>query len=550
MKSRLVTISNEDGFYPKSKATLLILQVVSILILLMAWINYINLSISRTSKRVKELATRKVIGALTSDFIKQFLIESFAINSLALALAITLLQIIRTPFLTLFNIHVVEFSALSMESSFLIILIITGGIFITGLYPVFITMGNHPRSLITMNSKPIGKRLLPSILTTVQFMAAISLILWGSIVFLQLHYILHKEIGIDKNAVIIVEGPVIKSIHYVQDVESLKSQILAYPQVKNVAFSNAMAGDVVGGNFYIKTFGSDNPYGVDLNGGVSENYVNFYGIKLLAGRNFIKDDRDDVVVISRITSERVGFKNPEEAIGASINARLYRQEWKVVEIVGVIEDYRITSYFRPHEGNPLANGRGLCLTYKNKLFPELIPEKIAIKIFTENIDETVSTIESSFENIFPGNVFTWYFLDDHVNRFYGNEKIARNQIILFTILAIGIACMGLLGMIANKVDEKTKEIGIRKVLGARMHQIAQILLDTTVRQFTVATLIGIPVAYYFVQQYLQKFSERVTLHWWHYAIPVGLLLFIMFITIASVLFKAARTNPVDSLRYE
>ena len=158
--------------------------------------------------------------------------------------------------------------------------------------------------------------------------------------------------------------------------------------------------------------------------------------------------------------------------------------------------------------------------------------------------------EQAYQEIFPGNVFRWYFLDDHVNRHYTSEKIWRNQILFFTCLAIGIACLGMLGMISNKASEKTKEIGIRKVLGAELYQVAQLLLNTTAKQIAFAAVIGIPLAYYLTQQYLQNFSERIELQWWHFVLPLIILIFIMLTTIASVVWKAARSNPVEALKYE
>ena len=197
-------------------------------------------------------------------------------------------------------------------------------------------------------------------------------------------------------------------------------------------------------------------------------------------------------------------------------------------------------------------GRGIVLLYRDQLVDEsaFIPEKISVRISPQNFEETLSAIQTLFEQQFPGNVFTWYFLDEKMNEVYANEKVARNQIVLFTALALFIACLGLLGMITNKAVEKTKEIGIRKVLGADLYQIAQILLNTTVKQVIIATVIGIPVAYYLSQQYLEKFSERISLQWWHFTLPVVILVVIMFATIASVLWKAARSNPVEALKYE
>ena len=137
-----------------------------------------------------------------------------------------------------------------------------------------------------------------------------------------------------------------------------------------------------------------------------------------------------------------------------------------------------------------------------------------------------------------------------MERKYDQEKATRNQITFFTSIAICIACLGLLGMMSHKAVEKTKEIGIRKILGAELHQIAQLLLNTTLKRIAVATLIVIPLAYYLAQQYLERYSERIVLEWWHFALPVLILIVILFATIASVLWKAARSNPVEALKYE
>jgi len=141
-------------------------------------------------------------------------------------------------------------------------------------------------------------------------------------------------------------------------------------------------------------------------------------------------------------------------------------------------------------------------------------------------------------------------LDERISSQYHNERIARNQITLFTILAVGLACLGMLGMLNNIVTEKTKEIGIRKVMGARLHHIMQLLLNSTVVQIAVATLVGIPVAYFLARAYLEKFAEQIPLQWWHFALPVAILVLIMFSTISVVIWKAATRNPVEALKYE
>jgi putative ABC transport system permease protein len=268
-------------------------------------------------------------------------------------------------------------------------------------------------------------------------------------------------------------------------------------------------------------------------------------IKLLVGRNFQPNlPGQQSVLISRIAAERLGFSSPKECVGAKLFLPNYNNH--EVEIIGVYDDYEFLPYFAQVQGSR----RGSILTYRNSVAKDIALSKISFKIDQENISSTIGALEDLYKATFPEEVFKWTFLDQNIRQHYAQEQIVRNQIILFTLLAIGIACLGLLGTTTNKVIEKTKEIGIRKVLGAQMHQIARIILNTTARQVIIAIVIGIPLAYYLVQTYLERYSERLSFEWWHYGLPVTLLLLIMFVTIAGVLLKAARTNPVESLRSE
>jgi putative ABC transport system permease protein len=162
----------------------------------------------------------------------------------------------------------------------------------------------------------------------------------------------------------------------------------------------------------------------------------------------------------------------------------------------------------------------------------------------------LAKIESAYHESFSDPFFNWYFLDEVINGRYQQHLLVSNQIGLFCFLAVGIACLGLLGMMMHKVNNKVKEIGIRKVLGAQLYQIAHVLLTTSAKQIAIAAIIAIPVAYYLTQQYLQNFSERMELQWWHLTLPVMILVVIMISTIASVIWNAAKSNPVDALKHE
>ena len=543
-----------DYFQPKSKSFLLTLAFISISVLIMAWVNYINLSASHTNRRLKEVATRKVSGASGADMVKQFMVESSVINLLALTLSFTLIQLVRHPVQLFFKIQITELSSLTHTTIAMLVFIILFGILIFSFYPAFIASAHNPRTLFSIHKTSERKRLLPSLLSIVQFSTAVVVIILGFVVALQLDLVMNKGLSKEQKAMVVIESPTIKGDDYTNRITLFKNLISKELDIISVTNSSAVLGDEMGdSDFEIKRQGSTHFYFVDRNG-VDENFIPTYAIKLLAGRNFISDDRADVVIISRLAAERLGFKKPEEAVGNHIHAFHYsmgnvpKREYQTVEVIGVIENYRTAPYF--FASVTYNDESGIVFTYGDKLFKELAAERVTLQINLERVDKTIAAAEETFKKIFPGNVFTWYFLEDHVNRVYQEEEVIRNQIILFTSVAILIASIGLLGMISLKAVEKTKEIGIRKALGAQISQIGILLLHSTFKQALIAFVISAPIAYYFTQQYLEKFSERIELQWWHFTLPVILFVLIMLGTIASVVRKAAMSNPVEALKHE
>lgn len=542
----------DESFYQKPRTLLGMLAIVSVVILSMAWINYINLSVTRMSARMKEFATRRVNGATALDLVTQFITESLLINALAIGISLTIIQLIRQPLELVFQIHITEIWSTKIEVWGVLLLALVSGVLITGLYPAYVCIARQRRILFMMRSGRGNKNFVTSLLTTTQFTVAIVLISWVFIVYLQLNHILNKDMGLNQEGVVILEGAVVKPNHYERAAETFGNQLSNLPEIDGVTFSRYMVGvdgdkpgnlSIVGSNIQVAAFCN----------GVEENYIPFFGLKLLAGRNFMKDDRSDVIIISRKSADLLGFKNPDEAIGTKIFAST--GNWAVIkeaEVIGVIEDYRLVPYFNYTSSNTvITEGKsGIFLTYKNKLFSELTLEHIALRLKIIDTDKAIGAIEPLFKKFFPGNIFEWRFLDEQINNAYAYEKIARNQILMFTLLAIGIACLGLVAMMTQRIIEKTKEIGIRKILGAKSIHIGQILINTLLIQFLAAASFGIPLAYYLGNEYLQKYSERIPLIWWYYLLPLGLLLIILFTTIASMLWRAVRTNPVDSLRYE
>ena len=382
-------------------------------------------------------------------------------------------------------------------------------------------------------------------MVTFQYASAVVLLIWIGAVYFQLNYILNKNTGVNQDGILVVDCPLNQKENYNHKLDNFITASSGINGIHLATLSKSVVGDKTGVPTMVKR--SENGIGVGLfsNGVVDETFLDLYGIRLLEGRNFQANSPADEnsVLLSSLAIERLGFSSPKEAVGSRIILPGYNP---YVEIIGVYKEYE----FEPLFAQAQQKGRGSILTYKNSLVKNIKPSKVSFKISLENTTSIIAGLEELYKATFPQDIFKWTFLDQNINRHYAQEQIVRNQIMLFTLLAIGIACLGLLGTTTNKVIEKTKEIGIRKVLGAQMHQIARIILNTTASQVIIAIVIGIPLAYYLVQTYLERYSERLSFEWWHYALPVALLLLIMFVTIAGVLLKAARTNPVESLRSE
>ena len=216
----------------------------------------------------------------------------------------------------------------------------------------------------------------------------------------------------------------------------------------------------------------------------------------------------------------------------------------------MFRDYRVLPYLTTENTEQDADGRGQCFAYLNNVWKDDLPERLSATVRPEQLEDFLQTAQKLYAAAFPENVFTWYFVDDYVNRHYQQQKVLRNQISFFTVLAVGVACLGLLGMVANKVADKTKEISIRKILGAHSLHIIAVLLSSALKQVLFSIIIGIPVAWKLSEEFLVRYSERIKLQWWHYGVPVVILLGIMLLTIATLIWSAARKNPVDALKCE
>ena len=465
---------------------------------------------------------------------------------MAALIGLTIIQVVRVLFDQVFNIYIVSFYDLDIRTLLFFFVTFVIGIIATACYPAWIAFQHTTRQLLT-NNIPSRKSLLTTCLTTAQYVIALSLIAGVFVMNSQLEFILDKDWGIDKENMVVIESPLLGleengNLKMVELARLIRDKL----NTEGVSLSGRVCGEGPWSQS-LRRVGSNIFHGIDTHGGVDEAYIPTFKLKLIAGRNFLQNETKPSIILSRFTSERLGFNSPDDAIGAVIET-LATEEWMKVEVIGVIEDYRMAPYILEEGSTQSVTGRGQCLTYLNSGWPAYVPERISLKL--NNDLSNISEVEKLYNQLFPGNIFKWSFIDENIHRQYGDQKIARNQITLFTVVAIAVACLGLLGMISNKVVERNKEMSIRRILGARYHQVVALLLSSTGAQIGIALIIGLPVAWKFSQQYLEKYTDRIVLQWWHFALPVLILIIIMLVTIAGVLWKVVKYNPVDSLRNE
>ncbi len=543
--------SHRQDFYPtKSKVVLTIFQYTSIAILIMAWINYVNLAISSNRKRMREVAIRKTIGGKYADFIFQFMTEAMAVNIIAVALAFSIIQGIRTPMEVLFAFYIPEYDTIALSTQVMLFGAFIVGVLFTGFYPAIVSLKQSPVSLFGFQKLRNEKNRLGISFTTFQYCVAISLVVLAYSIWKQMEFILNRDIGLDTTQTLVINLPIVRTDRYNTQIKDLVKELKSNVSTSDLTVSQSVPGDDLQQSIELVSNKLDTRAGVECSGGVDENFIPFYKIKMLAGRNFLPDTPADSssILLSSGTISRLGFTSPEDAIGQDI----YVFQKNKATVIGVFEDYKLKPLL--NEGYINYSGKpGLALTYKDFILPGAQfnkPNRISLHVQSGTFEKVIAEIEKRYLNFFPRDVFNWYFLDSVIDGKYKQQLVARNQIALFSMIAIGIACLGLLGIISNKAIEKTKEIGIRKVLGAELYQIAQILLSTTSKQLIIATIISIPLASYLTQQYLHNFSEYVNLSWRHYVIPLTLLILLLISTVAIVVWRAAKGNPVDALKHE
>jgi putative ABC transport system permease protein len=523
------------------------LLIIALFIIVIAWVNYINLSTARSVERAREVGVRKVIGAAKIQLIRQFLTESFLINVIALVLAIGLVFLLQSPFNALVG-HDLSISFLFMKSMGgysvmvgLLLLLLTG-IFISAFYPAFVLSSFRP--ILVLKGKFSASRkgiVLRKGLVIGQFAITVILIIGSFVVYRQIRFMNGQELGMNMDQVLVVKAPSLTNWDstFISREDNFTHELRQIAGVGGAATSWSTFGGETGRAFDIRREGQDNAIHYTMrNNGISIGWLDLYKIKLLAGRDYTYTDFNPDfnklhnIILNESATKLLGFTSPQEAIGKTILN--HNRKW---EVIGVINDYHQKSLRYPVEPTMLFPAYG---TYSD----------IAIKVSAGNLPATIVAVNKTYNSFFPGNLFDYYFLDDKFNKQYANDQLFGKAFSIFAGFAIFIACLGLLGLALFATAQRTKEIGVRKVLGASVGNIVALLSKDFILLVLIAFLIASPVAYFIMHQWLRDFAYRINIEWWVFALAGALALAVALGTIGTQAIRAAAMNPAKSLRSE
>ncbi|MEX1240507.1 MAG: ABC transporter permease [Cyclobacteriaceae bacterium] len=527
-----------------SAETVYFLSVISVIILIIAWVNYINLSTARAGNRAREIGVRKVNGATRREVMIQFMLESFCINFIALMFALAIVSSVL-PLISQLLEKPLAFSLLD-DKMFLLYggLAYVVGSLASGLYPAIILSAFKPVKIFKSASAGMGtgNSGLRQGLVVFQFMISAGLITGTLIIQNQMEFIRNKDLGYDheKTIVMSASGTQKNDSLFFLTYQSLKEELLTYPEIENVTVSSALPGkshndiDYAGG---LRMVGESDEISYAVNSfRVDADFIDVFRMKLIAGKNFsgkyVKGE--EKLILNRKAAELFGYRDPNDIIGKKVH---YWGDHR--EVVGVIENYHHKSL-------------------KNHFEPEILRNRITGMLYItvrlkgngSGIRHTLSNLDKVWTARFPDDPFTYSFLEDHVNAQYKADLQFKTIFGIFSGFSIFIACLGLFGLVSYSVSVRIKEIGVRKVLGASISNIVLLFTKGYVRLLLIAFVMGIPLAYYILKLWIDNFAYKADIGWIVFVIPVFTVSVMSWLAVSLQVVKAALMNPVQSLRHE
>jgi putative ABC transport system permease protein len=514
-----------------------VFSIIALFVLLIACVNYINLTTARYANRAKEIGMRKVVGATKKSLIAQFLTESYLLSFISLVLAL-LLAVLLLPYFNDFTGKDLSFGSgtdyrISLGIFFTFLLV---GL-LSGLYPSFLQSAAKPLSLLQSKIN-VGKGNLSMRRALVVFQFSLSIIMIAAtlVVYQQMNYVSNKNMGFDKERLVVVD---INSGKIRQDAETIKSEFSKLAQVKSVSVSSRVPGEWKNlPKIPVKNENIKNPNGEEMYFlGVDDQFLDTYKIELTDGRNFAQGSIADssMVLLNQTAAKQLGII---EALGQLVEIPL--EEPFIARVGGIVKDFNFQSL-----REPLAP---MVLGFTNNSIQAI--DYFTVKLTSNQVEGTLGKMKGILQSSDPNHLFEYHFLDKQWELLYKEDKIRKILFFILSILTIIIACLGLLGLVTFEARQRIKEIGVRKVLGADIGNIVALLSKDFLKLIGIAALIAFPITWIVMQKWLQDFAYRIDMSLWFLIIAGVSVLFIALLTVSFQAIKAAMANPVESLRTE
>lgn len=518
------------------------LTIIGIFILVIAWINYINLATAKALERAREVGVRKVMGALKGELVKQFLLESGMVNLFSLILAFGCLILFLPAFNSLSGLNLGVGNL--VEPWFMTVLGIlwVAGTLLSGFYPSVVLSSFKPVTVLKGKLRNTKRGIfMRKSLVVLQFAASVFLIAGTIIVYQQLNFMLKQDIGMNINQVLVVERPGISPRDrqaFDNSVDLFRNELAKSKEVEGVSLSVTIPGKLREYKQSMKRYGTSDDNLVTLRvNSMDYHSLDIFKMKLIAGRTFSEQyphDQDTSIILSETAVRVLGYKSPEDAIGQTLAIDAW--EWSPI-IVGVVNDYHQVSLKKSLDPTIF-----YCSPYSGEYY--------SIRINTTDAASTLNHVRASWEKAFPGNPFDYFFLDDYFNQQYENEQKFGKLFTVFASLAIIIGCLGLFGLSAYTTVQRTKEIGIRKALGSSEQKIFLLLSKEYIILIGISIALATPFAWLGMNYWIESFQYRINISFLVFVLAGAMVLLVALLSVSFQTLKAAKTNPVDSLRYE
>jgi putative ABC transport system permease protein len=501
---------------------------IALVVLILAIINYINLSIAQQNKRNKEIGIRKTIGAGRKDIVFLFLTESFLITSVAFTVALVMTEITLPFFESIVDSHLSTRVLIQFPWVFVLFLsIILTGI-LSGIVPAVLFSSFNPVKVFSGKMIVVGRKdYFRNLLTVIQFTASIVLIFSIIVIERQINFAKHNDLGFDKEQLLRLDLPFTFSDKDISKVNVLTNKLSENQAIKNVSASQCVPGDVhysmgsmiEGKEKFISCIFADS------------NFINTFDIQLMKGRELLPGDYGQACMINETAFKYFGWDDLK-------NKRYNNGKEGGYEVIGVVKDFHIASLHQPIEPT--------CIMFSS----QVPPSTITLRIRKGATQQTMAYLQKVWKEVYPDFPMNYQFYDEWFNQMYREDDRFGDAIGLFALLAVSISCLGILGMAVYSSERRAKEIGIRKVHGASTRQLMGLLNKDLMKRVIVAFTIACPIGWYAMNKWLQDFAYRTDINWWIFMFAGMVALIVALMTVSWQTWRTATRNPVDSLRYE